>query len=68
MRIYKTFCLILLISAMFSKESFAQEVTKIETTLRGTIMGRPDSKNLLLVKAFDDARHDRNSHDSYRKW
>ena len=59
MKIYIKLLLFTFISIVYCENTFAQTRIKIETILKGEVVGRPNSKNLLLVKAFDDVRHDR---------
>jgi len=55
MKLYK----ILLFFAILSVFSFQTCLAQNVTTLKGKVIDRQNSKNLLLVKAFDDARHDK---------
>lgn len=57
MKLYKTLFLCLLFTFFTYQTLMAQ--TAIKTVIQGEIIDRPNSKNLLLVKAFDDARHDK---------
>lgn len=55
MKFYK----ILLFFAILSVFSFQTCLAQNVTTLKGKVIDRPNSKNLLLVKAFDDVRFDK---------
>ena len=54
---YKNFFVLLFVLSF--EMLFAQNETTIKTSIYGEVIDRPNSKNLLLVKAFDDARHDK---------
>ncbi|WP_242131914.1 TlpA disulfide reductase family protein [Aestuariivivens marinum] len=59
MTYYRILFLCFFISIFGTESINAQDETAIKTIIKGEVFNRPQSKNLLLVKAFDDARFDK---------